>query len=201
MQFEQCQRIALRLGQEIVFDVLVEGTRQHRHEQRLRLLAVETGQHCFGMPSKFLVSARAPGREDHDDRLRKESPCHEGKRLQRTRVDPLRIIDDAQRWPVVAGRTEQRENGQTDQQPVGRVSVLQSERYLQSPLLRLRKLSYESQQRSTQLLHPCVWKLHLQFGTTDVENAKIRGRRGHMGQQRRLAYPRLPADDEHAALT
>jgi len=143
------------------------------------------------MPSKFLFSARAPGREPW-----RSAP--QGVALPRRRAsatNSCRSTAHHRRRTTLAGRCWPHRAAweRPDWPAAGReVSVLQSERYLQSPLLRLRKLSYESQQRSTQLLHPCVWKLHLQFGTTDVENAKIRGRRGHMGQQRRLCLSPPP---------
>jgi len=147
-------------------------------------------------------SCSAPARRaaNHDDRLRKESPCHEGERLQRTRVDPLRIIDDHNVGrSLLAAPSSVRTARLTSSRSGGlRPSV---RAIPPKPSAAAQEVELRKPTRSTQLLHPCVWKLHLQFGTTDVENAKIRGRRGHMGQQRRLAYPRLPADDEHAALT
>ena len=79
-----------------------------------------------------LVGHLLLARGDHDaDRLGPESPRGERDRTQRRRVDPVRVVDDAQHAAQVGGGAEQRDRRDADRELVRRLAGGQRERPLE----------------------------------------------------------------------
>ena len=83
---------------------------------------------------------RSPARlahgEDQPDRLGLQAARHEGERLRRRRVEPLRVVHDADERPLLRRVRQQAQDRQPDQEAVRGVAVAQPERGAERVALR-----------------------------------------------------------------
>ncbi len=74
------------------------------------------------------LAARLAHGEDQPDRLRTETARHEGQRLRGSRIEPLRVVHDADERTLFRNVRQQAEHRQADEKPIRRVAVAQTER-------------------------------------------------------------------------
>ena len=147
------------------------------------------------------LAARLAHGEDQPDRLRPQAARDEGQRLRRGRVEPLRVVHDADKRSLFRDVRQQTQNRQADDEPIRRVAVAQTERGAKRIALRTGKALQAIQERRTQLLQPRVRELHLRLDPGRPGNAAP-GRVLHqILQQRALADPGLPAQHQRPART
>ena len=94
-QLQQGQRVAARLGHDPIAHALVERTGDHRREELVRIAVVQPAQGELRQPVKMPLVARLAHGEDQPHRLRAEPARDEDQRLRRGRVEPLRVVHDA----------------------------------------------------------------------------------------------------------
>jgi hypothetical protein len=135
-QLQQRQRVAARLGDELVEHCRVERAVERRPQQRTGIRVVQAGDDQFRELAERLVGPDRPGREHQCDRLGQQPPGHEGERVRGGLVEPLGVIDEADQGLLLGDVGQQAQDGQTDQEAVRRVAVLQAERGAQRVPLR-----------------------------------------------------------------
>jgi hypothetical protein len=136
-QLQQGKRVARRLGQDPVPDLLIEPEADHRAQQRTGVLVRQTPHLQVRQSCELLT--RLPRGEDQSDRLSQQAPRRERQHLRRCRMQPLCVIDHAQQWPILGHLRQQRQHRQPDQEPVRRASRPQPERDSQRVALRTRQ--------------------------------------------------------------
>jgi hypothetical protein len=94
-QLKQGQRVTASLGHDPVTHPLIKRTGDHRREQLPRIAVVEPAQHELRQPLKMPLAAGLADGEDQPDGLRTETARDEDQCLRRSRVEPLRIVHDA----------------------------------------------------------------------------------------------------------
>jgi hypothetical protein len=193
-QFQQGQRVAVRLGQDSLSNLPIEWPSHHRVQQRPGVLVTQARHlQLWKGPELF---ARLAGGEDEPGGLGQQPPRREGQHLGGRPVQPLGIIDHAQQRPFLRDLRQQRQDRQCDQEPVWRIALTQPERDCQRVLLRSRKPLEAVQQRCAQLVQAGERQLHLRCHPCGPRHPHIRCRRHHVLKQRRLAHARLAADHQ-----
>ena len=160
-QFEQGQRVAVRVGDDLLPDPRVQRAGQRRVQQHPR---VALGQPADGQLRQARhVLARDPRREHQAYRVGGQPPGGDAQCLRRGLVQPLLVIDHADQRAVAGRLGEQAEHGQADQEPVRRRAGAQAERGPQRLVLRHRQALGAIQQRGAQLVQPGEGQLHLRL--------------------------------------
>jgi hypothetical protein len=109
------------------------------------------------------LAARLAHSEDQPDRLRTETARDEGQRLRGSRVEPLRVIHDADERSLFRNVRQQTQHRQADEEPIRRVAIAQAERSAKRAALRAGEALQAIQERCAQLLQPRVRELHLRL--------------------------------------
>ena len=200
-QLKQRQRVAARLGHDPITYPLIERTGEHCPKQLLRITVVEPAHGELRQALKMPLAARLAHSEDQPDRLRTETARDEGQRLRGSRVEPLRVVHDADERSLFRNVRQQTQHRQADEEPIRRLAVAQTERSAKRTALRAGKALQAIQERCAQLLQPRVRELHLRLDADRPGNAAP-GRMLHqILQQRALADPGLPAQHQRPART
>jgi hypothetical protein len=119
-QLEQGERIAVTLLDDLVANAGVQGTGHVGQQQSAGLAVAESADGQLGQPGENLIASPRP-RGAHDrDPLGEQPAGHEPQDLRRGLVEPLRVVDDTGQRLLLGDLGEQRERGQSDQEPVGR---------------------------------------------------------------------------------
>ena len=198
-ELQQRQRVAARLGDEPVAHELVKWPAQGRAQQRTRIVLVQAADRQRRQPGQLVRAVRAPS-EHQRRRLRLEATRHEGQRLRRRAVEPLRVVDQAHQRPLGRHLGQQVQHGQPDVDAIRRVARAQPERRPQRVPLRLGQAIEPAQHRPTQLVQPGEGQLHLGLHARRALQPASGRPLGDVLQQRRLAHPRLSVDDQRPAL-
>jgi len=148
----------------------------------------------------LLRGARAH-REDQRDRLRQQAARDERERLRRGLVQPLRVIDHADKWSLLGHIGQQAQYRQPHQEPVRRAASAQPRRRAQRVALRAGKVIQVIQHGPAQLMQPREGQLHLRLHAGRPGDPAVRRTPHHELQQRRLARPRLTPQHQHRAPT
>ena len=160
-QLEQGQRVAVRIGDDLLPDPRVQRAGQHRFQQQARVALGQAADGQLGQARHVLI--RDPRGEDQAHRVGGQPPGDEAQRLGRGPVQPVLVVDDADQR-VFAGRLgEQAEHGQADQEPVRRRPGAEPERGTQRLVLRGRQAPGPAQQRGAQLVQAGEGQLHLRL--------------------------------------
>ena len=101
--------------------------------------------------------------EDQPDRLGPQTTRHERQRLRRGRVEPLRVVDEADQRPLLGHVGQQAEDGQADEEPIRGIAVAQTERGAERFALRAGKALHAIQGRRAELMQPRERELHLRL--------------------------------------
>ena len=143
---------------------------------------------------------RLARREDQRNRLGQQSPGHERKRVRGRPIEPLRVIDDAQKRLLGGHLRQQAQHREPDQEPIRRVPPTHAERRAKRPALRTRQQRQAIQHRRAQLLQGRERELHLPLDTGGPRDPETRRRLDRVFQQRRLTDPRLASHNQRTAL-
>ena len=192
------QRIRARLGHDAVAHPFVERHVQHRVEERLRVSVAESLDDQLA--ERREVGARLAGGEHQSNRIGQEPPRDERERLGRLAVEPVGIVDDTEHRALVGRHRQQAQDGEADQEPVGRSSVRQSERRPRRVALRIRQRVQAVEQRRTQLVERGERELHLGLDAGGADHLASHGRVHQVLEQRALADAGITTHHEHAAL-
>ena len=125
-QFDQGQRVAVRLGDDLVPYPLVDLDGQHQVKQGARVRLAEAPYRQLRQPSELIAQRAGP--EDQPCRLSPEAPGHERDHLRGSAIEPLLVIDHAQQRLLSRRLREQAQHGEADQEPVGNRPGIQPER-------------------------------------------------------------------------
>ena len=126
-QLEHGERVAARLSDDPIADGVVEPPRHRRREQRASVRVAKRRDRELGHTSQLRDLDRVAPRKDQYDGLTSEPAGDEAKDLGGGSIQPLRIIQQAHQWLPRCGFGEQRENGETDQEAVRRVTRVDAE--------------------------------------------------------------------------
>ena len=199
-QLQQRERVAVGLGDQPVAHPVIQPAGNAGRQQLPR---VGVGERPDGqlrqVGQRALLLGRADG-EDHRDPLRQQAPPDERQRLGGGLVEPLRVIEYADQRSVLGDLGQQAERRQRHEKALRRRAVLQTERDLQRVPLRARQASELTEHRRAQLVQPGERKLHLGLDARGAGDATALRVLEHVLEQRRLADPRLAAQDQDPAL-
>ncbi len=192
-QLQQRERVATGLGEDRGAHPLVERPAHHRVEQAPCRAVGQTADGELGQPVE--AGQRGAAGEDHQHRLGAEPPRHERQDLRGRGVEPLRVVDHADHRPVPGRLGEQIEHAEPDQERARDTTGTQPEDRLDRLGLRAGKPGQVLQQRHAELVQGGERQLHLGLDTTGADHLQIRRGLTDVGEQRRLADPRLT--DQH----
>ncbi len=140
---------------------------------------------------------------DHDGhRLRQHPAADEAEDVARCRVEPLRILHEAEQRPLV-GRGRQQDRGRRGRpgSGPGRAPDATAQGDVQGVALRREESGVEpGQHRGAELVDPGEWQLHLGLHADDLRDPEAARLTGRVPQQGGLADAGLAADHEDAAL-
>jgi hypothetical protein len=194
-QLEQRQRVARRCSVQLEDDLL----RQSRSLQQLDgLRALESADDEL-VDAGRLEHARIPvtsGKEHRQwigfEPARDEDECIRGRR-----VEPMRIVDDAEQWLLLAGRGQKAERAGADEETaIQRWS--EPERAAQRCRLSLRDLVDEVDDRAEELVKTGERQLGLGLHSLRMEHAHVACPFLRITQERALADARFTAHHERA---
>jgi hypothetical protein len=199
-ELEQGERIAPRLRDDPVADPLVERPWECRAQEHARIGGGQAVQDEVGQPGELLAGVRQAHGEDHAQRFGQQPAGDERQRLGGCHVEPLRVVDEAQERPFLGDLRQQAEDRETDEEPVGRVSLAQPERRRQRGALRPGQVLEPIEHRCAELMQPRERQLHLGLHPGRSRQPAIGGPLGQIAQQRGLPDPRLAPQHEAPAL-
>ena len=136
-QLQQRQRVAARLGDDLVADPRVQGPGERRVQQRPRVVLAQALDHELRQ-SRQLV-ARLARREDQADRFRLQAARDEREDLRRGAIEPLLVIHQADQRLLLGHLGEQAQDGQADEEAIRRRPGADAERRPQRIALRSRE--------------------------------------------------------------
>ena len=193
-QLQQGQRVAMRLGDDLVADPRIQRPGQRRVQQRPRIILTQPLNYKFRQSRQ--VTGRDTGPEHQADRLGPQPPREEREDLRRGAVEPLLVIDDAHQRPFPGQLGQQAQGGQADQEPVRWRPGTEAERGPQRVALRRRETLQAVQHRRAQLVQYRERQLHLRLDTHRARHPAAGRLPGQVLQQRGLAHPGLAAHHE-----
>ena len=153
-----------------------------------------------GSPAQPSLARRRAHRDDHPDRLGQQPARHERQRLRRGAVEPLGVVDQADQRLLAPDLGQQPEQRQADQEAIRRRARAQAERGAQRVALGVGQRVEPVEHRRAQLLQRGERQPGLGLHARGARDAAIGRPLGHVGQQRRLADPRLAAQHQRPAL-
>jgi hypothetical protein len=134
-KLQQGQRIAPGLGHDPVPDAFIEPSGDDRLEEPSRVLIVQAVEQQLGQAGELnVLTGRADG-EHHRHRLRKKPSGDEPQDLARSVVEPLRVIDEAEKRSFLRDFGDQGEGPQRHEEAIGWIAGRQSQRHPQGLLL------------------------------------------------------------------
>ena len=146
------------------------------------------------------ASGYFPCRDDECDLLGQQASSHERKGARRGTIEPLRVVDDTEQWPLLGGLGQQTEDRQSDEEGARGRPGTQAEGHSERLALRIRQPLEELEARRAQLLKSGVHELHLALDADSVGDPKVLPRLDRVLQQRRLTDARVPVEEQHAPM-
>jgi hypothetical protein len=199
-QLEQRQRVAVGAPQQPVGNVGGHPPVQSRAEEGVGVALLEAAEVQL-VEARRVEAAGVAVASGHQecDRLGLEAPRGEHERLCRGPVKPLGVVDAAEHRAVLAGLRQEAQQPDRDQEAIARAVEAQPQRPAQRGGLGRGEPVDEVQARPHQLVHPGKRQLVLGLDTHAAQQAHVVGALGGVLQQRRLADPRLTAQDQRGA--
>ena len=155
----------------------------------------------LGEPGEDVV-ADARARCAHErDPLGEEAAGDEAEDLRGGVVEPLRVVDDADERLLLGDLGEQRQRGESDQEPVGRRAGAPTEHRRERVALRGGQAVEAIQHRRAELVEAAVGELHLRLDANGRRDVPARDTLGYVVQQRALARTGFAAKDDNSAST
>jgi hypothetical protein len=146
-----------------------------------------------------LIAGRTQ-REHQSHALGQEASRDERERLHRHPVEPLRVVDDADKRLFLGGVAQQAQDRQADQEAIGRGAGAHAERGAKRFSLRDGQVSEAAEHRCAQPVQASERELHLGLDARGPRDAaSLRGGR-QVPQQCGLADPRFAAEDQYTTL-
>ena len=190
----------MRLSDDPLPHTLVQGPADHRREQRIRVSIRQSFEPQLRQSRQLVELTRPALREHEDDRLRLQAPRHEREHLRGRLIEPLRIVDQAQKRLFVGTVRQQTQQREADEKTIRPGARAQAKRGRERLTLGRRQPLEPVEQRRTQLVKTRKRKLHLGLHPDRVKNPTAFGMPGDVFQQRCLPDPRLAAQHQHRAL-
>ena len=122
------------------------------------------------MPVVCLLASR----EHEEHCLCEQASSDETENLKRRLIEPLRIVDQADQWPLGGNLGEQAEDGETDEKPVRGVPRRRAERDLQRPFLGLGQGGEVVEHRQAELMQRGEGHLQLGLHARDLRDPTAR---------------------------
>jgi hypothetical protein len=167
----------------------------------VRITVIQPADSELRQPLEVPLAARLARGEDEPDRHCTETARDERQRLCRGRVEPLRVVDDADQGSVFRDVGEQTQDREADAKPIRRIAVAHTERGAQRIALRVGKALDTIHERRAQLLQTRVGELHLGLDSGRSGDGAPRRVLRQILQQRTLANPGLPTQHQRPAQT
>jgi hypothetical protein len=162
-QLQQRQRVTVRLGHDAIAQPIVERAGDHRFQQLLGIDVIEPADDELGQPVQMPRGGGLTHAQQQRHGLGSQTTRHEGEHLCRRRIEPLRVVDDADQRTLLGGVREQAQHGQADEEPIRRRAGTQAEGGAQCLALRDRQVLEPHQERRAELLQPREGEPHLGF--------------------------------------
>ena len=169
-------------------------------EQRARRLGGQAGQDQLVEPGTVDRGrlARAHGQQ-HDDRVGEQAPRGEHQRRRRGPVDPLHVVREHDDGPLLREGRQQAERRRADEMRLRGGGGREAERGLERRALRAGQALELAQHRAQQLVQPGEGDLDLRLDAAHAQHRDRARRVGGVLEQRRLADPRVAAQDQDPA--
>jgi RNA polymerase primary sigma factor len=201
-KLEQRERIATCLVDDSLTDAFVEPSRCRRGEQLACVGVRQSRQDKLGQPGELGWLVLVALGEQHEYRLRLETPRDERQDMGRAAVEPLRVVDDADQRLRLGRVREQRQHREPDEEAIGALTRHQPERCSQRVALgRRQPLEIVEEQRHAQLMECRERKLHLRLDASGTDDPAPLARARGVIQKGRLSHAGLRTHNERAALS
>ena len=199
-KLDERERVAAGLLDQQVAHRCGDGPAGAAADQRRGRVRVEPAQHELVDAARLEALRAALARaEQHHDALGVQPPGGEQQRVGGRRVEPLRIIDQAQHRAPIGELGDQRQARGRDQEAVVARALGEPERSLQRAGLRPRQAIEQVQRGTQQLVQPGERELRLGLDPARREHVHVGRAIAHVLEQGGLADPGLAAHDERAA--
>jgi len=189
----------MRLSDDPLPHTLVQGPADYRREQRIRVGFRQPSEPQLRQPGQLVELTRPTLREHEDDRLRLQAPRHEREHLRGRLIEPLRIVDQAEKRLFVGTVRQQTQQGEADEKTIRPGARAQAKSGRERLTLGRRQPPQAAEQRRTQLVKARKGKLHLGLHPDRVKNPAAFGMTADVFQKRCLPDPRLAAQYQHRA--
>ncbi len=198
-ELQQRERVPPGLGDDPVANAVVEAAGDDGRKQGARIFVVQPVEEKLRQAAQLRRRAGLAHGEHERDGFRKEAPGHEPEYLARGFVQPLGVLDDAEKRLFVGDPGEEGQGPERHEETVGWIPGREPEGDTQGPLLRWRQAVEPAEHRCEELMESRKRQLHLRFDPGDLSDIETRSLCGDLLQQRRLADPRLAPDDQDGA--
>ena len=169
-------------------------------DQRRRRLRVEPAEREFWQPACLeAVTLALTDGEQHGDSLRLEPTADEHEGVGRSRVEPVGVIDETEKRPVLGRLGQQAQHGERDQEAVVAFSHLEPERSPQRAPWGSGRLSRCPKDRTDDLVQRGEGDVRLRFDPAAAQDLHVGRSLSCVLEEGGLADTRLAADDEHPA--
>ena len=199
-ELEQGEGIAVRLRDEDVAHRRSDSAVTPAPDQRRGRVAVERPElERLEIARLEAVLPMPPSGEHHRDALGVQPPGDEEQGVRRRRVQPLRVVHEAQHRSLLREFGQEGEARDGDEEPVLTTSLGQPERSPERHRLRPREAIEQRQPGTDQLVQAGERQLGLRLDAARREHVHPGGALARVLEQRRLAETRVTAQDERAA--
>ena len=195
-QLQKCQWVAAGLGDDPLTHLFVHPAGDLRAEQTPCVIVVQAHEVQHRQSGQIMPIAGVAYRKNAGHRLREKPPRNEGEHLRGGAVEPLRIVDHAHERPALGCLCEQAEHSQAQKEAVRWGPGMDPERRAERVTLRSRQGVQQVQHGRQELMEGCERKLHLGLDPRCRHHAAVGNLVQQIVQQRGLADPRLPAQDQ-----
>ena len=198
-QLEEGQRVAARLRDEPLGDLVCRVSAQPGCQEGAGFLGVEAGEDQLGQAGRLEGRRRAvTRREHHCHPVRSEPSGAEQQRSRAGGVQPVCVVDDAQHEALLGSRRQQRERGHPHQEGLDSGTVILPERDREGTCLRRRKLLAQPGERTQQAVQCGEGERRLDLEALGAQHCGSVAVGDHRVEQRGLADARLASYDDAA---
>ena len=126
-KLEQGKWVAVALGDDLVADGRIQRADQIFEQERPRIVLAQRADRQLGQPGQNAVADARPGSAHERDPLGEEPTSDEAEDLQGRLIEPLRVFHEADERLLFGDLGEERQRGEPDEEPVGRLPLAQCE--------------------------------------------------------------------------
>jgi hypothetical protein len=166
---------------------------------KLALATPSTRTDCAGssdgQANEVSLVAWLPYRGHNSDPLCHQSTRHEGNRLRRRAIEPLRVVDEADQRPLLGTVGHQVQHREPDHEAIRRVPADEAERSAECDALRIGQAVEPIQEGTADLVQSGVGELHLGLSPGRAPDAAAGSLRFDVIEQCCLADPGLASHD------